>query len=331
MLEMLWEADDPAEVITNRFGLADAAAARRWVTEALARHWSVDVTSCERIVMSHTNALAWVDTPSGRMIAKWSVAPERFARLAALARLTVELEARGVPVSAPVAAPDGRLQVEVDGVSLAVQHVVAGDLLDTGDLGLVRATGAVLARLHDVLATSTAAGELLALVDPPALLPDRVTGWLDAAPAHLATPACDTLRRLLVDLPAGPLPTQLVHGDVRAANVLCTSDAVAAVLDLEEARCDHAVVEMARAAVLLGTRFHDWGPVTPDVHDSLRAGYESVRPLTPLEARWWDVLVLWTSLAMIPPGEDPTGWGPAAADLAVRLDGPSPDPDAPTT
>lgn len=334
-LEMLWEPGDPAETLTTRFGHPDAAAAGRWVRAVLAEHWGVDVVACERVVMSHTNALAWVDGPSGPMVAKWSVARERFARLAALARLTTGLDAVGVPVSAPVAARDGRLQVEVDGVSLGLQHVVDGVLLDTGDLDLVRATGAVLARLHGALATSPAAADLLALAVPPdgpdwpdrpEPLATRVAGWLDTAPGHLPDGACDTLRRALADLPGRALPAlpappaQLVHGDVRAANVLCSGGEVAAVLDPEEARYDHPVVELARSAVLLGTRFHDWGPVPPGVHAALRAGYESERPLTPHEDAWWPVLVLWTSLAMVPAGEDPTGWAAAAATLARRLD-----------
>jgi homoserine kinase type II len=32
--------------------------------------------------MSAGNALAWAGTPSGRLLAKWSVLPERFPRLA---------------------------------------------------------------------------------------------------------------------------------------------------------------------------------------------------------------------------------------------------------
>jgi homoserine kinase type II len=37
-----------------------------------------------------------------------------------------------------------------------------------------------------------------------------------------------------------------------------------------------------------------------------------VRPLTPIEAEWWDVVLLWQALAMVPPGDDPTGWGRSA-------------------
>nr|WP_071812515.1 phosphotransferase [Lentzea guizhouensis] len=133
-------------------------------------------------------------------------------------------------------------------------------------------------------------------------------------------PARDTLRRLLAGTPPGRLPTQLGHHDFRAANVLCAGTEVVAVLDFEEARFDHRVVELTRSAVLLGTRFRDWGPVPAEVHAEFRRGYESVRPLTPDEAGWWDVLLLWHALAMVPPGDDPTGWGPAAlAGLSAEV------------
>ncbi|GAA3519239.1 phosphotransferase [Nocardioides daeguensis] len=69
-----------------------------------------------------------------------------------MARLTPWLDDRGLPVSAPVPATDGRLQVEVDGVSMGLQHEIRGELLDTADQRQVRAAGAVLAELHDALA-----------------------------------------------------------------------------------------------------------------------------------------------------------------------------------
>lgn len=34
---------------------------------------------------------------------------------------------------------------------------------------------------------------------------------------------------------------------------------------------------------------------------------------------WWDVLVLWYSMAMVPSGEDPTGWGTAALSHLTEL------------
>nr|WP_200837739.1 phosphotransferase [Ruania rhizosphaerae] len=116
--------------------------------------------------------------------------------------------------------------------------------------------------------------------------------------------------RVLDDVP------QLVHGDFRSANVLCSGSSVVGVLDFEEIRRDHCVDELARSAVLLGTRFHDWGPVSPEVHAQFLAGYETVRRLSPPEKHWWDVLVLWYTLAFVPVGHDP-GWADSAETLAA--------------
>ena len=319
MLQMLWEEQDAGEALRTRFGFDTGHAAVRWVAGTLAEHWGLRVQSCERIVMSDRNALAWLGTPSGRLLAKWSVAPTRFPRLAALGRLTAWLSGRRLPVWAPIGALDGRLQVEADGASMCLQHVVVGDHLDTTDPLQIRASGATLARLHDALACYPYADPALAPDGSHSVLADRITGWIDSDARTGPAPAREKLRRLTADAPPGPLPRQLVHGDFRSANVLCAGPDVVAVIDFEEARFDHPIVELARSAVLLGTRFRSWGPVTADVRAGFLDGYQSVRPLTDVEARWWDVLVLWFSLAMIPPGEDPTGWGPAALSLLPDL------------
>ncbi|MFB9315495.1 phosphotransferase [Nocardioides plantarum] len=314
-VEMLWESSDPGEALRTRFGFDAPGAAVAWVTATLDGRWDLRVESCERIVISYANALAWVETSSGPMIAKWSVAAERFAQLAALARLTAWLHAEGIPVSAPVPTPSGDLHAELDGVSLGLQRQVDGDLLDPADAQQVRAAGATLARLHDALARWPEADRYPAApVHEP--LAARVGAWLDAVPAHLPPEAQAVLRRSVADAPPDPPPVQLVHGDVRSANLLCAGGEVAAVLDFEEARFDHRVAELARSAVLLGTRFHDWGPVTAEVRAQLLEGYESVRPLTASEAAWWPALVLWESLRMVPSGADPTGWRFAAVSCA---------------
>jgi homoserine kinase type II len=127
-----------------------------------------------------------------------------------------------------------------------------------------------------------------------------------------------TLQRLVADAPSDPLPIQLVHGDFRSSNILCGPSAIAAVIDFEDARLDHCLDEIARSAVMLGTRFRDWGPVSADVRATFLAGYESVRPLTPVEQGWWDILVLRYALTPVPPGDDPTGWGPSALSRRRR-------------
>lgn len=316
-VEMLWEATDPRRALRERFGFDGGGAAVAWVTETLDRHWGIRVDAVERIVLSHHNALAWIDSDSGRLLAKWSVAEERFARLAGLAELIIRLGERGLPVSAPVPTTDGRAQVERDGASLGLQRVVPGALLDVADEEQVRSAGAVLAELHEALAADPDATRIPGL-SRPSPLGERIRGWLATRHDRTLRPAYSSLADRLADAPRDDLPTQVVHGDYRAANVLCSGSGVVAVLDFEEARLDHRVDELARSAVLLGTRFHDWGPVSADVRAGFLAGYQSVRRLSDPEHAWWRILVLWYSLAMIPAGEDPTGWRTAALGLATE-------------
>jgi homoserine kinase type II len=312
VVEMLWEAENPRHALAGRFGFSDGPAAGRWVAGTLDKHWGVHVDSCERIVMSGGNALAWVGTPSGRLLAKWSVVTERFPRLAATVRLTSWLHGRGQPVSPQVPTPDGRIQVETDRVSIGVQREIAGDLLDTADPDQVRTAGAVLARLQDTLAAYPDAERTPALAVPAKPLKTRITDWLDSGAGHLPVAARDTLRRLVTGAPPDRLARQLVHFDYRSANILCDRGEIVAIIDFEEARLEHRLVELARAAVLLGTRYHNWGPVPAEVRAEFVAGYASERALTAAEAGWVDILVLWQALAMVPTGDDPTGWGSSA-------------------
>jgi homoserine kinase type II len=146
----------------------------------------------------------------------------------------------------------------------------------------------------------------------------RVTDWLDSRADHLPVEARDALRERVDGAPPDQLARQLVHFDFRSANILCADGKVAAVIDFEEAQHDHPLVELARAAVLLGTRYHDWGPLPVEVRAEFLAGYQSVRPLTSPEAGWLDILLLWQALVMVPRGEDPTGWGPSALNQLTR-------------
>lgn len=311
-IEMLWEPDDPSQVLQTRFRFADPAAAAAWVADTLDEHFGVQVKACERIVMSDHNALAWVATPDGPMVAKWSADPERFARLAALAELTAWLDERCIPVSAPVPSLDGRVQVEVGTRSIGLQRRIGGDLLDVDDMTQVHEAGVTLAHLHQVLAAYPNTEQIPSLHAPSSALHEQVTEWLATCPQQVPAPAKERLRTLASNAVCAALPVQLVHGDYRSANILCAGPDVTAVIDLEEARLDHRVVELARSAVMLGTRFHDWGPVPAVVREALRSGYESQHPLTDAESSWWEALVLWYSLLLIPDGEDPTGWGAAA-------------------
>lgn len=311
-VELLWEKGDPLEVLRSRFGFAGADAAGSWVLEMLERHWGIRAETCERIVMSDHNSLAWVRAAGETLLLKWSIAPQLFPRLAAVAELTNWLASRGIPVSALVPALDGRVQLETEGVSMGLQRKVEGTMLDVADAAQVHAAGAALARLHDALREYPAAEGIPGGAAAGKPLAERVTAWLSSCPEHVPAAAREALGRLVGAAPDDELPLQLVHGDYRAANIMVASDEAMAILDFEETWRDHRVVELARSAVLLGTVFHDWGPVPAGVRSRFRAGYESVTPLTAVEAAWWDALVLWFSLAMVPAGDDPQGWGAAA-------------------
>lgn len=312
VLEMLWESHDPRYALDSRFGFSDGASVGRWVAAVLDRAWGVQISSCERVVISGYNALAWARTSSGRLIAKWSVLPDCYNGLLEIARLTHWLDGQGLPVSAPIPTLDGSLQVELDGTSMNLQREIEGELLDVTDSGQVRSAGTVLARLQDALAAYPDADRLVALADPPPPLRIRITDWLDSDAKHLPAAADDTLRQLLTAVPHDEPPTQLGHHDIRSANVICANAEVAAVLDFEGLTLDHRIVELARSAVMLGTRFRNWGPVPANVRTEFLAGYQSVRRLTAIEADWWAIVLLWQALAIVPPGDDPTGWGRSA-------------------
>ena len=213
-LDMLWEPVDAEEALTKRFGFTSAGSAADWARDAVWAGWAIPVDHCDRLAISAGNMLAWVTAGDRRLIAKWSVFPGLFRRLADTATLTAWLHARGIPVAAPVPSVDGRLRLEVPNASLGVYPVVDGDLLDVDDPGQVTEAGRLLARLHGTLA----------------LYPHRIDGGG----------------------PTGN--DQLVHNDFRSANLLHDGTRISAVLDFEEVTYGTRVADLARATVLLGTR-----------------------------------------------------------------------------
>ena len=194
LLSMLWESVDPADALTKRFGFANAVSAVGWIGDALWDTWAIAVDACDRLVISDGNLLAWITTDDRRLIAKWSVYPRLFQRLADTATLISWLQASGIPVAAPLPARDGRLRVELNNVSLGVCPVIDGDLLDVGDPAQVTEAGRMLATLHEALAA----------------YPHPIDGGRSTQ------------------------KEQLVHNDFRSANVLHDGTGITAVLDFDE-------------------------------------------------------------------------------------------------
>lgn len=248
-IEMLWEAVDPDLELTARFGFRDGPAAAAWTADVLGRHWGLDVTRCDRLVISGRNAMAWIEAGGRPLVAKWSSAPPRFSRLRAAADVVAWLDTGTVPVAAPIPATDGRLLVELGNDTrgrlrsqlpltgnrflVGVLPVVTGALLDVDDPGQVAEAGRMLATLHRTLAAY------------PGPVPGRRRG----------------------------AAAQLVHNDFRSANLIHDGSRIAAVLDFEELAHAPRVADLAKASVLLATRFRDWGPTSPEVRGAFVRAY----------------------------------------------------------
>ena len=265
-VDMLWESAAPSQELTKRFGFRDGAAAAEWVAAVLERYWDLEVVRCDRLVISGRNMMAWVLAGGRPFIAKWSSLPHRFSHLRDAARLVAWLDTQAVPVAAPIAATDGRLLVELGNEAkgqltsrlplpgsrflVGVLPVVEGDLLAVDDPGQVDDAGRMLATMHQALATY------------PGQPGRRGRG------AH----------------------TQLLHNDFRSANILHDGNRISAVLDFEEITYDTRVADIAKSAVLLATRYRDWGPTSESVRTAYIDAYDrhARDPLTTSERQELD-------------------------------------------
>ena len=249
-VDMLWESADPSQELTRRFGFRDGASTAEWLADVLERYWELDVVRCDRLVISGRNVMAWVQAGGRPLIAKWSSLPHRFAHLEDAARLVAWLDTQAVPVAAPLAATDGRLLVELGNDArgrlrsrlplpggrflVGVLPVVEGDLLAVDDPGHVEDAGRMLATIHQALAA----------------YPGQVSRRRQGA------------------------RTQLVHNDFRSANILHDGTRISAVLDFEEITYDTRVADIAKSAVLLATRYRDWGPTDEGVRTAYLRAYD---------------------------------------------------------
>lgn len=312
-LSMLWESTEPQSALKNRFGLGSFDEAAGWLTKVLANAWAIEVHTCERIIISGHNAIAWISTDRGALVAKWSRDQDQFVKFAGTADLLNVLHKEGLPVAPPLAATDGRHRVIIDSSSVAVQPHINGELLDTTADTAVRRAGASLARLHGALAKQrdSRLTKLGRHTGGSLDLRQRLEAWLQHQDTGRAPAASARLRDRIASLPKIDREPQLIHNDYRASNVLTSGTEIIAVLDFDEVALDYCVSDLANASVYLGTRFTNWQPTPASVREAFLHGYESVRPLTRLERQWLHALTLWQGINAIPPGDDPAGWARA--------------------
>lgn len=306
---MLWEDIDPYVALKNRFGFESPEQAYGWVQATVSTWWGLDIHSCDQILISDQNALGWLETRSESLIAKCLVAADKFEQLDDQAQVVTWLADQGIPVSAPVAARNRQVQLKLDGVSFALQRKIDGAVVDVTDLCHVQAAGAALGRLHCTLKEYP--GYAARHQSLQSSLPKMVEGWLRGDRSYVPAHARQALAQSLSSDVDGALPIQLLHGDYRCTNILLSGSKISAVLDFDEMRTGHRVDELARSAVLLGTRYRSWEPVSHRVRSEFLDGYKSVINLSPSEVRWWHILVLFYSAAMIPKQGEGSSWNKA--------------------
>jgi Ser/Thr protein kinase RdoA (MazF antagonist) len=309
-LSMLWEAVEPEVALTERFGFDNFGTVTEWVSTVLDGTWGITVGACARIVISGQNAILWAETNRGDLVVKWSRAPERFATLDASTRLLRALAGRGIPVAPPIATLNGLDRIVLRGpsgaLSVTVLPKLTGDWLDVEDQAAVQSAGACLAEVHRALGESDS--EVSPIATQSKSLKGRIGRWLADQDHGFAPEASRRLEDLLAGSPELHDEPQVVHNDFRAANILTRDSKVVGVLDFDDVVVGHRVNDLAKASVYLGTRFTDWRPTPAAVRQTLRAGYESVRPLSHAEQRWFEILVLWQGLLAIPGENDTAGW-----------------------
>ncbi|WP_241994900.1 phosphotransferase [Kribbella sp. VKM Ac-2568] len=305
-LSMLWESVDARRALQERFGFPTFDAAAEWLTAVLDETWAIGVETCDRIVISDQNAIAWVHTDHGHLVVKWSRATAQFAKFATTAELLHELHQQGIPVAAPLTALTGKHREVVDAparpLSMTVQPHIDGTLLDIANDQAVYEAGVTLADLHTALAEHKTGPQ-----DDPQPK-QRLLNWLDSAGPGSAPEASAHLATQVAALPPLDVQPQLIHSDYRASNIVMSGTEVLAVLDFDELAWNYCVQDLAQTLVVLGTHFTNWQPTPPAVRRTFLAGYESIRPLTDAEHQWLAALTLHRAIQAIPPGEDPAGW-----------------------
>lgn len=280
--------------VLARFGLGKTAAARLVAEGLMNRNWAVTASGGEQIFVKQVLDVDAVQ-----------------AQLQHTA--TGALAARGLPVAAPLAAPDGRTLIDVDGGLFAVYPWISGSHIRGPGMSLAqaRALGAALGRLHQVLAgvmPATATAMTMPVTDLAkakhaidtysSLIGQRpVRGEFDEFTA-------DQLRRrrgllesaghLQPDPGSSWEPSGWAHGDFHDLNVLWDEQGhLAAVLDFDRLAPRPYAFELVRSATLTFSHGDERGLDLERV-SAFTAGYVGVVPLSAGQIRqaaerlWWE-------------------------------------------
>jgi Ser/Thr protein kinase RdoA (MazF antagonist) len=284
--------------VLGRYGLGRALAVREVAEGLMNRNWAVQA--------------------GGRQVFVKQVLDVDRAQAVRQHEATRAMAARGLPVAAPLAMPDGGTLLELDGDLYAVYPWICGEhvrgTLMTG--AQAAELGATLARVHQSLA---------AVMDPaekamrmPVADPARASAAIGQYAAIIGGKAVRDAfdeyaagqlaqRRALLesawnDMPGGDdwwEPAGWAHGDFHDLNVLWRDGTVAAVVDFDRLAPRPYAFELVRSATLTFS-YGDERGLAADLVAAFAAGYRAVVPLDDDQIEfaagrlWWErVCDLW--------------------------------------
>jgi homoserine kinase type II len=231
------------------------------VAEVLAR-WGIPVGAAVAPTGYGTNNRTLMVTSGHRRLAlriSQNLSP---AQVRAEHRLLAQLARAGLPfaVPAPVALPDGDTVADSPGGPVTLCEWIPGVRPDLSQEPALESFGRVAAQLSaalaDIAPRDTPNGwldsPLRALPEVAALARDLAAAGLDAGRVAVLRDGADRTAAAWEGM-AG-LPTQVVHADLAASNVLARSDtgAVTGVLDFEMTGCWIRAIELTVALALSG-------------------------------------------------------------------------------
>jgi Ser/Thr protein kinase RdoA (MazF antagonist) len=257
---------------------------------------------------------ALIEARSGRYLLKRRAAGfESYARIQGEHRAQALLQCAGLPVPAPLSTRNGETILVLDGAIFELFPFVEGDAW-TPSPESAGAAGAVLARLHAVLARFP--GEGLPAFNAESDAVERAFDQL-AGPGPASRSALERLSHdwQLARARAAPERPAPIHGDFHPGNTVWRGRALAAVLDFERMRTAPPLDEAAIASLHFaldrpGSDPGAW-PDAPDIGrmSAFWTGYARVAPdRATLDALPWRMIAGLVGEAL-PRACTPTGFG----------------------
>lgn len=308
---MLWESTDPDAELTRRFRFEDTDAAAGWLRDTLRDTHGISVDAVERMSISSANLLVWATSDAGPLLIKSSVWTDRHPALSAQAEILLWLADRGLPVSAPLRDRSGQGQMMAEHLTIGVQRVIDGEIIDPHDEAQAISAGQVLADLHRAFADYP--GDATAFNEMPSA--NRGAGG-ELHPSVVDADAVAT--EMINDLQGVVIPVQTIHNDFRGANILVNNRQVAAVLDFEEMTTGRRIDDVSHAAVTLSTRFRTWEPTGIEAQDHFLAAYRERYPLSTDEDQLVRALILRATAHHASGGRHLSAWQESLQALLTR-------------